>query len=1171
MGSHGARFLLAVLVTASLNCELRGQTTASGALTGVVTDQTNAVVPNAEVEIKNSAIGTTQSAQTDREGLYQFFFLAPGKYTLIVRQAGFREERRTVEVLLGPPVTVNFALQIATASSEIKVTDEAPVIHADNGDVSATMNQRQVSELPNQGNDLTNIAQLAPGVVMNTDNNFSPAFSLLGMPGVSYLYTMDGMNTTDSWGNLQQVGSLSLTLGQNLVEEATVVTTGYSGQFGGAAGGNINYVTKSGTSEFHGNAQYWWNGRVLNANKWFDKANGLPRPFDIANQWAGSVGGPIKKKTLFFFVDNEGLRVTVPQTFFDIQVPSPEFEAITIANIDSRFGLGSASDFFYRNIFSLYNAASNGQSVSQGVAGDPLGCGTFLDPNGPPGPGYGNVPCADHFNKVRGRPSQEMLTSGRLDWNIGNRDRAFLRLQYDAGRSAIYLDAIDPVFDADASIPWWQGQILETHSFGSSGANQFLLAGSSGLASYKMRNPSEALSTMPTGIHFNCCEGFSDLGQSGFFNPLGNVFGVPLRYQISEDVLKSWRNHKFGFGGTFEAVHWHIQEYSTNVIGTLVPLSLDAFYWGGVDENSTTGSDYTQLYQSFPLSLSQRVAFHNYGLYGQDEWHARKTLSLNFALRAEHKGNPTCEQACFARFNGPFGSVSHDPNQPYDQAIVTSHHSFTGTDAVLWSPRFSFAWQPFGVSHATVLRGGLGVFYDSNPGYLTFILSSGIPFVNSYLVTNDNLAPGETPNLFENAAASNAAFVNGFKSGQTLAQIQAATSQINGAMFFPPAITVPDSRAHAPQFQKWSLELQQAFGVHSSINIGYFGHHGIHGLVQNPSANAFGFGSLPPGVCTSPPVPPCADPRFSQVTTFRWAAVSNYNGLVASFQHRFSRWTPGLVQVNYTFGHALDEVSDGGLFGFTSGSTIFPPDVKNLRRSYGPAEYDVRHSLNANYVWDLPIRAALAGRGPTSLIMGWQVSGTVFFHTGFPYSIFDPFEAGVLQANNYFGPIYAVPARPLGPDPYCGSGAGFVNPVHPCQPPQLKDGSPNPNARFVQAGCETGFDQGTLPSASDPCGGSAVAFAQGRNRFRGPSYFNTDFAIMKNTKLPRWENVSLGLGVQFFNVFNHPSFGLPSNNIDDFGFGWIFGAAGPYTNLAGNNTGGDSTRRLIQLKAQLRF
>jgi len=105
----------------------------------------------------------------------------------------------------------------------------------------------------------------------------------------------------------------------------------------------------------------------------------------------------------------------------------------------------------------------------------------------------------------------------------------------------------------------------------------------------------------------------------------------------------------------------------------------------------------------------------------------------------------------------------------------------------------------------------------------------------------------------------------------------------------PPAITLPGRIMHAPQYQKWSLELQQTFGVHSSMNLGYFGYHGIHGLVQEPDANAWGFGTLPATV---------PDARFSGVTTISSPGISNYNGLVTSFQHRFSRWTSGLFQAD---------------------------------------------------------------------------------------------------------------------------------------------------------------------------------------------------------------------------------------------------------------------------------
>ena len=285
------------------------QTTTSGGLAGVVTDPSSAVVSNADVEIKDSSKGTTQSTKTDHEGVYRFFFLAPTRYTLIVSHVGFKTANRAaVNVLLGPPVSVNVTLQLAKVRASVTVTAETPLIQAENGDVSTTMNSKQISEVPNPGNDLTYIVQTAPGVVMNTDVQGGANFSILGMPGTSYRYTMDGMNNSDNLYNLQPVGALFLLPGQNEIQEATVVSTGYSGQFGGAAGGNINYISKSGSNEFHGNTQYYWNGRALNANDWFNKATGKARPFDIANQWAASLGGTIQKNKLFFFLDTEGLR-----------------------------------------------------------------------------------------------------------------------------------------------------------------------------------------------------------------------------------------------------------------------------------------------------------------------------------------------------------------------------------------------------------------------------------------------------------------------------------------------------------------------------------------------------------------------------------------------------------------------------------------------------------------------------------------------------------------------------------------------------------------------------------------------------------------------------------------------------------------------------------------------
>ena len=1149
-----------LLLVPCLSNNLNAQTTTSGGLTGVITDPSSAVVPNASVEIRNNAKGTIQTVKTEIDGGYRFFFLAPGRYTLSVSHAGFREESLRVNIPLGPPVTVNVTLEIPKASTTVKVRGEAPLIRAENGDISTTINEKQISDVPNPGNDLTYIAQTAPGVVMNTDIQGSANFSILGMPGTSYLFTLDGMNDNDNSINLSLVGPLNLLLGQNQIQEATVVSTGYSGQFGGAAGGNVNYITKSGSNEIHGNAQYYWNGRVFNANDWFNNAFGAARPSNLANQWAGSLGGPIKKDKFFYFFDTEGLRVIIP-LLSQVVIPSSQFEAATLANIDSMFGSSSASDVFYRKIFALYNAAPGASSASLGSfnPNDPTGCTGFTGLGTDPRTNM-PVPCALHFISNGTRPSKDALVSARLDWNVSKTDRAFLRLQYDHGRTAIGADPISSAFDADLNQPWWQAQVIETHTFGSSAASQFLVAGSYFAPIFEVKNPSLALSTFPTVLNFNVPGTFTNLGGGDNITVFG--FGrYNTQYQISEDIVKTRGTQKLGLGAILAKTHWSELPRRSSTIGVLSPQSLDAFYQGGIDP-ATPQIDFTQLAQSFTSETSLPISFLNFGIYGQDEWHTRPNLTLTFALRAEYYSNPSCRTRCFARLAGPFESLSHDPEQPYNQAILTNQkHAFENTDNILWSPRFSFAWQPVGVSHNTVIRGGVGVFYDPLPGRLLDSFSGNPPLFNSYTPFKDNLTPNETTNLFKDAAASNTAFLNGFAGGQAV-----------DPNFSPPAIAVPARTTHSPRFQRWSLEVQQTFGAATSLSIGYFGHHGIHELAQNPNANAYGFGSLPAGQCTSPPVPPCSDPRFSGVTEINTNAVSKYNGMVISFKHQFTRWGQGMFQANYTYGHALDEISNGGVIIFTGVTILSAQDPSNLRGNYGPADYDIRHSFNGSYMWEVPVKEALRGHGSDYLVKGWQVSGTIFARSGFPYTVIDPLESGNLVPKNYFGLLYAVPVGPLGSGPSCGKGAAIPLAAQPCQPPQvLQGGSPNRNAHFVQTGCETGFNAGNLPGPSGPCDGHAVFFAQGRNRFRGPNYFTTDFAVMKNTTIPGWEKGVLRIGFQFFNFFNHPNFGIPDPGISDPGFGQIFYLAQSPTGILGSGFGGDVAPRMIQLKAQLQF
>jgi hypothetical protein len=841
---------------------------------------------------------------------------------------------------------------------------------------------------------------------------------------------------------------------------------------------------------------------------------------------------------------------------------------------DSRFGAGSATHAFYRKIFDLYDSAPLGPGVStvyNGVPGDPLGCAGFVDPNIPPNDAHGlgkDVPCSVSFVKNRGRPSQDALTSGRVDWNIGRSDRVFLRLQRESGNSAAYNDPISSMFDFDSVSSWWKGEIVETRSFSPSVASQLLIGISYNSSPFGVKDLAKSLATFPTGLYFNGPLPFFKLGNSGISS---ETYGL---YEFSGDLAKTWGKQKLGFGASFERTHWTLNAEGFGGAGYLNPESLLAFYQGGLDPVNPD-TDFTLLFQRFPFRTVERIASNHFGFYGQDEWHVQKSLSLTFALRAEHQSNPVCENRCFARLAGPFELVSHDPNQPYNQAILTNQRqAFAGTDRILWSPRFSFAWQPFGVTHDTVLRGGVGIFYDPLALGLTSGLFNNPPLVNSFSAIKNNLTPGEPENLFKDAAASNTAFLNGFAAGETLAQIQASVPN-----FSPPGLTVPQKWLHSPQYQRWSLELEQALGNATSFSVGYFGHHGIHELVQNSAANAWGFGSLP----ASAP-----DPRFSQVTDLETVAVSNSNGMVASFKHRISRWSQGLLQINYTYGHAFDEVSNGGLSNFTLYATGSPQSPNNLRDAYGPADYDVRHSFNANYVWELPLKAALGGHGPSSLVDGWQVSGTFFAHTGFPYTVFDGALPLVLATRNYpaFGAIYAVPVGPLGRQPPCGVGAALTpsGAPQPCLPEELlfqPDGTAtvNADAFFVQSGCETDFNRGHLPGPSGPCTGPEVSFAQGRNHFRGPGYFSTDFTIMKSTKIPHWENSELRIGFQFFNILNHANLGLPFIDSSTPLLGIIGYMAQSSTSLLGNaqsstsflGTNQNAAARMIQLKAELKF
>ncbi|HEY6847521.1 MAG TPA: carboxypeptidase-like regulatory domain-containing protein, partial [Terracidiphilus sp.] len=290
---------------------VNAQSITSGDIAGVVMDATGAVVPNAKIVVTNRDTGITQTLTSSSNGGYRAPLLKPGVYKITVTARGFETSSTTVTVAIGQIASADLHLTVGSNNVTVEVSsDSAPLLHTENAEISTSISQEQVQNLPNPGNDLTFVAQVSPGAVMNTamgDGNFS----VFGLPATSNTFTLNGSYENDPFLNLSNSGASNLLLGNNEVSEVNLSSNAYSANFGGLGGAQVNEITLSGTNKFHGDAVYQWNGTVLNANDYFRNQTPTltPRSADNVNQFAARFGGPIIKDRLFFFANYEGLRV----------------------------------------------------------------------------------------------------------------------------------------------------------------------------------------------------------------------------------------------------------------------------------------------------------------------------------------------------------------------------------------------------------------------------------------------------------------------------------------------------------------------------------------------------------------------------------------------------------------------------------------------------------------------------------------------------------------------------------------------------------------------------------------------------------------------------------------------------------------------------------------------
>jgi hypothetical protein len=602
-------------------------------------------------------------------------------------------------------------------------------------------------------------------------------------------------------------------------------------------------------------------------------------------------------------------------------------------------------------------------------------------------------------------------------------------------------------------------------------------------------------------------------------------------YQFQDDLSWTKGKHTVSIGWDMrrdDITDYSPQEYTSSP--EAVDLSED-FAQGYVDE----------WYQQFPTRLTQPVALYGMGWYVQDQWRALPNLTLTYGLRMEHNSNPVCRTSCFARLSSDFSGASTSTSTPYNQLIASGlSKALANLQKIGYEPRAGFDYLPFGPQSHTTVRGGFGMFADAFPGQIadSFLNNAptNVPFTilgASFLcgsltcgAPNYPLIPTTTGSASSAAASADAAFVAGFAGGGS-----------NSTGLPAPNINTAVQKIYNPSYVEWSMAVEQQVSKSDSFTIMYVGNHSYHDPELNNGVNAFnggalsGFPELPVG---APP-----NPNFGAVSEVSSSSASNFNGVVASVNHRSRSLT---LTVNYQYSHALDDISNGGFDPF-GGNSESPDNPYNLRDNYGNADYDTRHYVSGSYIYSLPHY-----RGPKVLVDNWQLAGTVFHSTGLPLSVIDSGDAGGIGF--YGGPLYAKQIAPLGGANHCGGTAvanggscAFVNDYAP----------------YVAA------------TATTPAIQSATDFGQSRrNQLFGPNYTDSDFSVSKGFAMPGWDSGKLKVGAQFFNLFNHPNFGQPTNNVAG-SIGGIFTTVNPPTSILGAFLGGNASPRLIQLNAKFDF
>jgi Carboxypeptidase regulatory-like domain len=1102
--------------------------TITGSITGQVTDPSGALVSGATVIAENVATGVKTTATTNAAGVYTIRFLPIGTYKLTVESKGFSSANvPPFSLEIDQTAKVDVGLKIGSTETIVVQEEAHPILDTTDSTLGVTLSTNEIANIPLNGRNFSSLTLYQPGAIDTdptglTGNNAiernvynNGIVTINGNRQQANNYMVEGADNNEPQNNL-----IGYNPAPDAIAELRVVAANANATYGNANGGAIITILKSGTNNFHGSAYDLLENQNLDANSWANGLTNSPITKYTQNIFGGTLGGPILRNKLFFFVDYEGIRRHTAQPLQQASVLTPamlkgDFSALTAQGIQL---------YDSQNNFAPYagNQIPVLNPVAQYLAAHSA---IYPAPNRTPLDGL----IQDNYVGPQNSFVQNNQEDFKVDYTPGNLDK--INGFYSQGTGKDFTSAILPIFfPAHNSYPTKIAGASWVHTFSPTIVNEARF----GFTRVRWNNgvPSDPsglfglTGDQKVGIPFSTQKYVGFTGQN-----IGNnasYIGTNANPQVFTDNTFNYQDTlTWQRGRHFLSIGGQAARYQQNYLNAGNVGFLGTFGYTGQYTALPSGGGYGPA--DFVLGRIQNVQLASpLGLVGQRQWRVagffqddfklNSRLTLNLGIRYEYD-QPWYEQNNKTANVLPDGTVEyagHVPAGAIAGAVVCPNRACYDGNYKQVMPRLGFAYQAM---NKLVIRGGYGAtsFFE---GYsFNQRLTSSPPF--SLAINSNAATPSGT-------------------SGGTPFTVADAFSQplgINNSLY-----SVWPQDVQPAYIHQFTLVTEYALTNELSLSAGYHGQVGHHladyrngnqltaaqapGVTAILSANKGNCGVAFP-TALQPPYYNLVGECGAILVTESQARMTYNSGQLTLRQrtHRGLEYT-----LNYTYAKSLMNSSGNYAVANTSFNGLSVQNGYDLNADYGPSGMDIRHSLNFVGVYDLPF-----GRGRTygnsanrfvdAALGGWRFATSAILYTGFPVTIFGPDNSNT--NNNGWGLSRANQYRPMiVSHRTIQNWWGTDSSAQPCLPTmQNPSGADNGICAYGVAASNT---FGTAHNSTE----------------RAPGYRQVDMSLFKDFHLWKEQHV-LGFRADFFNIFNIASYGNPDNGINDSSWGLISSVRSP--------------------------